>query len=516
MTAGADDGARRTAGWLVAVLILGLYATVPLSLSGGVLHRPHVVTADSSLWLGPIIAALALSGAALTHLRPTNVIGWLLLFSGLLQVTNVSADAYATRALTDPDGSLPLGLAMAWLASWTWMPSLLLVALVLPALYPTGRAPSRYWVWHLRLTLIGIGAGALLMAAGPGGVDDSVVGTELPWTLPEGAVWAPGVATAALLGTSAVSTIVGTLVRAVRARAPERQQLLWLLSVVALMVGTVFTEHRGLFAVSYGLIPVAVAIGVLRYRLLGIEVALRRTLLYLPMTLLVALVVGGLTTGLARLVPDGPLPLLVASAVVVVVVLPVARRLRVLVDRLVLGDRADPLTVVDRVAADLEIPHDDPVAAMLEAVASAVGTSSAAVRDARGRLVARVGDVTMSPTSPLAVPLLHGGHDLGTLEIDTGHLGQATSDPGRRLAVALAAHLAVVVHARRLTQDLERERARVTAATLAERDRVRRDLHDGLGPSLSGIALGLEAAALAQASDPDLGTRPAGANPPGG
>ena len=503
MTAGADDGARRAAGWLVAVLILALYATVPLSLSGGVLHRPHVASAESTVWVGPIVAALALSGAALTHLRPTNVIGWLLLLSGLLQVTNLSADAYSTRALTDPDGSLPLGLAMAWLASWTWMPSLLLVALVLPALYPMGRAPSTYWVWHVRLTLIAIGAAVLLMAFGPGGVDDRVEGTELPWMLPEWAVWVPAIPTAALLGASAGSTIVGTLLRAVRARAPERQQLLWLLSVVTLMVGTVFTEHRVLFAVSYGLIPVAVTIGVLRYRLLGIEVALRRTLLYGPMTLLVALVVGGLTTVLARLVPEGPLPLLASSAVVVVVVLPVARRLRVLVDRLVLGDRADPLTLVDRVAADLEVPHDDPVAAMLEAVASAVGTSSAAVRDARGRLIARVGEVTMSPTSPLAVPLRHGGHDLGTLEIGTADPNQASSDPGRRLAAALAPHLAVVVHARRLTEDLERERARVSAATMAERDRVRRDLHDGLGPSLSGIALGLEAATLALASDPD-------------
>ena len=59
---------------------------------------------------------------------------------------------------------------------------------------------------------------------------------------------------------------------------------------------------------------------------------------------------------------------------------------------------------------------------------------------------------------------------------------------------ALAPHLAVVVAAQRLTADLSRERERVTVATLTERDRLRRDLHDGLGPSLSGIALGLEAA----------------------
>jgi signal transduction histidine kinase len=76
------------------------------------------------------------------------------------------------------------------------------------------------------------------------------------------------------------------------------------------------------------------------------------------------------------------------------------------------------------------------------------------------------------------------------------------SDRDRRLAATLAPHLAVVVWSLRLTADLERERTRVTTATLAERDRLRRDLHDGLGPSLSGIALGLQAAAIAYDRDP--------------
>ena len=127
--------------------------------------------------------------------------------------------------------------------------------------------------------------------------------------------------------------------------------------------------------------PIAVVVGVLRYRLLGIEVAVRRTLLYAPLTLLVALTVGGLTTVLARLVPEGPLPLVLASAVVAVLVFPVATRLRRLVDRFVLGERADPLAVVDRVGAGLEIASDDPVRSMLEAVAASAGSSYAAVRD---------------------------------------------------------------------------------------------------------------------------------------
>ena len=47
------------------------------------------------------------------------------------------------------------GLPATWVASMTWLPSLLLLVLVLPPLYPTGRPPSRFWVWHLRCALTG-------------------------------------------------------------------------------------------------------------------------------------------------------------------------------------------------------------------------------------------------------------------------------------------------------------------------------------------------------------------------
>ena len=50
-----------------------------------------------------------------------------------------------------------------------------------------------------------------------------------------------------------------------------------------------------------------------------------------------------------------------------------------------------------------------------------------------------------------------------------------------------------MVRALELAEALETERDRVVAATRAERDRLRRDLHDGLGPSLSGVGLGLQA-----------------------
>ena len=494
------DTSRRCIGWSLAGLALLLLVSVPLSLAGGVMSRPGVVSSGPDLWVAVFVPAFVLSGGFLVHLRPRNAIGWILVVSGLLQVTNIAADAYATRALTDVDRSLPGGLPAAWLASWTWMPSLLLPALVLPAVYPEGHPPTRFWRWHVRVALVGIGLGVVAMAGGPGGVDDTVRGVELPWTAPAWASYAIGLPAAALLAATSASVVVGTLVRAVRSVTPERQQLLWLVSVVALMLATVMTGPELLFVGAYTFIPVAVTIGVLRYRLLGIEIVLRRTLLYLPLTLLVALVVGGLTTLLARLAPDGPFPLLAASAVVAVLVIPVAARLRGVVDRFVLGSRPDPLEVVDRVGAGLEVPHADPVAAMLEAVASASGATYAAVRDARGRLLAEVG----TPRDECAEhPLRHGGVLLGTLAVGPRAREPHVTEGLDRLVATLAPQLAVVVASQALTTELAEERRRVTAATLNERDRLRRDLHDGLGPSLAGIALGLEAAWSALGSDRD-------------
>jgi signal transduction histidine kinase len=483
----------RSLGWALAAVALAELASVPFSVAGGVYARPGVIDSGPSWWAALGVPAFVLSGALLVHLRPGNPIGWLLLVSGLLQVTNIAADAYGTRALTDPDGSLPFGLLGAWLASFTWFPSLMLPGLVLPAVYPTGRPPTRYWRWHARLALTGI-ALAVVFVAAVAPVADTVEGTRVPWQLPSWLGYVVGIPVAALLVGCSVSVVLGTAVRVLRAVTPERQQLLWLLVVVVAMIGTVFAGPRALFAASYSLVPVAVTVGVLRYRLLGIELVLRRTLLYAPLTLLVALVIGGLTTMLARLTPAGPLPLLLSSAVVAVLVIPVAGRLRVLVDRFVRGRPVDPLAAVDRVGSGLEVPHEDPVAAMLEAVASAAGAAYAAVDEPGGTRVAQVGE----PTAVITVlPLRHGGADLGSLVVGPRPGRSEVYDGDARLVAALAPHLAVVVRSQMLTRELERERSRVMTATLSERDRLRRDLHDGLGPSLSGIALGLEAAGRA-------------------
>jgi signal transduction histidine kinase len=93
-----------------------------------------------------------------------------------------------------------------------------------------------------------------------------------------------------------------------------------------------------------------------------------------------------------------------------------------------------------------------------------------------------------------------GGRDLGMLRITPRTPGEPYGEGDRRLLAALASQVAAVVRALELAEALEAERDRVVAATRQERDRLRRDLHDGLGPSLSGVGLGLQALQDAQAT----------------
>jgi len=185
---------------------------------------------------------------------------------------------------------------------------------------------------------------------------------------------------------------------------------------------------------------------------------------------------------------------------VAVALTPLRDRLQNAVDRLVYGERRDPLRAVTRLGDQVAADEPDLLSSVLQVITKAVRAPGATVIAPDGRPIAELGSA--APGS--AFPLLVGGVNVGTLNVAVRAPGESYTKGDHRLLAAFVPQVAVVVRALDLAETLESERDRVVAATRTERDRLRRDLHDGLGPSLVGIRLGLlamqDAAAVGDAA----------------
>jgi signal transduction histidine kinase len=372
--------------------------------------------------------------------------------------------------------------------SMLWLPSLVLPATVLVAVYPSGGLPARWWRWPVGAVSVGL----LVLIVGSSlteGAYDDIASGPAPVLLPD-AWWvaAAGMVAALAVVTGAVTIWGATVVRLVRARPPERQQLAWLVCVVLPLMVVTFgvPAPEWAFVLLALMVPGAIVIGVVRYQLLGIVVS--RALVYATLTAAVVvlyLVVSAMAAAaLGRTL--SPVPGAVTATLIAVALSPARTRLQSAADRFVYGRRRDPVSAVtelgDRVATAEE-------AELLPAV---LDTVTAALR-APGAWLTGPGEPAAPDAGTVAVSLRVGGRDVGTLHVAERHPGEPFTAGDRRLLAALAPQVAVVVRALELAGSLERERKRVLTATHAERDRIRRDLHDGLGPTLAGIGLAVQA-----------------------
>jgi signal transduction histidine kinase len=265
-------------------------------------------------------------------------------------------------------------------------------------------------------------------------------------------------------------------------------------------------------------IAVAVAIALLRYRLYDIDLLINRTLVYGALTACVVglyvLIVGYL--GAALRVGSHPVISLVAAGVVAVLFQPLRDRLQRGANRLMFGDRDTPYAVLARLDGRLAeaLPAEIALNTIVATVATALKLPYAAITllasdtpDTRGgadertktspphELAGRVAAEHGSPAHiALRLPLVYGAETVGVLYLAprVGESSFTTADA--RLLKDLAAHAGVVAHAVLLTADLRAARERLVSSREEERRRLRRDLHDGLGPQLASFILTLTAA----------------------
>src|SRR5262249_13217995 len=166
---------------------------------------------------------------------------------------------------------------------------------------------------------------------------------------------------------------------------------------------------------------------------------------------------------------------------------PVTRLLRVTIELLLFGARADPIQAASRAGERLS---DDPTLA-LRSLRESLALPYAALVDGSGRAVAYSGQ----PPQQLARhPLSTADHTLGHLEIGLRPGQQTLQRSDHHVLAVLPPALAQLMHARTLRTQLQASRAAVVAAIEEERRRIRRDLHDGLGPRLTGVAYAADAA----------------------
>lgn len=458
---------------------------------------------------------LGVPGALIASARPRVAIGWLLLGISLLFAAAGAGDRWA-RYVDILGGDTGVGWAIwvtdrasAVLAVLTW---------VVLVLLPDGRLPSRRW----RAPVLAVLAvqcvvlAAFVFASGPvAGPDSDLPRSLLEVSNPVGVLPSPlGAAVESLdflvLQLPLLFAVVAVGVRLRRTPADERARLVGvLLSVVCLVLLVVLGHALWPAAADLldiggaALFAVTLTAAVLRRRLDDVEVVIRPAVVYGTLTALIAGTYVLLTGAAAQAGHDlPPFGAGVVAAAVALVVLPLRSRLQALVHRLLYGDVRDPYRALQRLA---DHTHSAPT---VDAVLTELAAATAASLRAPWAEVAvdeRVVSWGTRPAGsvPASADLLSGGTAVGTLSVALS-AGRRLRADDERLLAALGRHGGLAVTAALLGEAVRESRQRLVTTREDQRQRLRRDLHDELGPTLAGLTMQLAVVQRLVRSDPGL------------
>lgn len=341
-------GWRAAPVWLVVVADL-----VWTALTAVLIPEQPSVPRPFLLLIGVMVASFGIVGALVVTRRRRNPVGWILWGMASMVTVSLVPTAYVTFSMTAHAGGLPGTVALAWLSNLGILPALWIVVVFVPLLFPDGRLPSPRWRW---LAAFDVAATLLLLLPamfrpGPLAGFDGTLGAPLilnPLGVDGAGVLATisGVLTAPMVLTALPLTVAASVVRFHRGSATERQQLRWFGAAVAFTATTLVLSIPGtplsevgwlLTVLSFSLIPVAIGIAVLRYRLYEIDLIINRALVYVPLTAIVAgiyaatVALSGRLLAAAGLSSDGAIVL--TTLVVVVVFTPIKNAVQGTVDR---------------------------------------------------------------------------------------------------------------------------------------------------------------------------------------
>ncbi len=430
----------------------------------------------------------------------------------------------ALALVTFPGYAFHLDTTVALAPPWRWSAAALSVVGVvgltlLLYLFPDGRFVPRWSRWLILPWLLAEGIRHVV----PGSRWDYSRWPTLPFLLVLLADLGPA---------------VGVMVYRYRcvSNSVQRQQTKWFVWGVTLAVGTTIGTtlwtyvlappalQQNLLAIAIVdtarvvavlLVPLSIGVAIARYRLWAIDLLLNRTLVYGALTasviVLYVLVVGALSTLVAA--HRGMLITLVAIGVIAAALQPLRVRLQREVNRLLYGERDDPYQVLSHLGRHLEeslaLAPEAVLSVVVETIAHVLKLPYVAVALRQEQGVEIVAAHGTPVAAPIALSLVYRQEPVGQLLLAPRVGSDDLSPADYRLFADLTRQVAVAVHAAELAADAAHltaalQQARTRLVTLREegRRRLRRDLHDGLGPALACIALQAEAARELVRSDP--------------
>ena len=525
-------GLRLLARVIFGLTILGVGISVWLSILD-----PQSQGIDSlvlTFFLFPVI------GYVLATRRPDNAVSWLTLGVGAAVGLSALLSAYASYAIHGGIGGTRTGEIAAALDEPMWVPVVVLPVTFLLLLFPEGHLPSPRWRWFAWALGASMCVAFLAILLSPGPLTESPFpDLQNPLGI-EALRGLLSIATVslAMLPIGVVGSLTSLVLRFRRSTGIERLQLRWLVSAAGL-VGILFALAlvlsfnsswnssgtpgwlgllQSVAVASFGLIPIAIGISVLRYHLFDIDVVINRALLFGAMVIFITVIYVGVVVGVGALVGSQASPVLSAAAagIVALAFQPARRRAQRLADRLVYGERATPYEVLSEFSERIgnSYANDELLPRMARALAE--GTAAARVD-----LWVRIGDelraeatwpLEADPPAPLVAadnadsslsatsmlePIRHQGAFLGALSIDK-RPGESITPTEEKLVRDLAAQAGLVMRNVVLTEqlvhtieELRASRQRLVVAQDEGRRRIERNLHDGAQQQIVALTIKL-------------------------
>lgn len=255
-------------------------------------------------------------------------------------------------------------------------------------------------------------------------------------------------------------------------------------------------------------VPLSIGIAVMRYHLWDINPIINRTLVYGALstsTIAVYILVVGSFSAYLQNARTNYLVAFLATGMIGLLFQPLREGLQRGVNRLMYGERDDPTTILSRLSRRIDVtlaPESVPQL-IVETIAQALRLPYAAIilqtPYEEDRVVAAFGE----PTSELVhFPLNYRGEGIGAMLLAPRAQGESFSPADLKLLEIIAQQAGTAVYTvaltdelRLLNTDLQQSRERMVMAQEEERRRLRRDLHDRVGPTLASLSHRIDAAA---------------------